>query len=275
MYNPYANQNPYETKMDDDPYKILNVSYDASMDDIRSSFKKIVMKVHPDRGGDAEIFNMVKNAYTYLFNLKKTESKVSTNRTYADVKKSRTTDSDTKLQLHKSQVERLTNNGALFNKIYDEHRVKNINDEGYSNYTEEEMDSMTKNNKTMEVFKDPEGINISCTGPCEYEELGKVNNRNFNSSSIKSGYSDFLDAYREKDITTMQNVRVSEYKNVDDLVKQRGNISHEMDETTKQEYARRERRDQKKASLRQFNLHKQDRMANKNFKLLQRSIQYR
>lgn len=46
-------------------YKTLQVSQDASIDEIRLSYRKLILKHHPDKGGSAEEFNTIQDAYCY------------------------------------------------------------------------------------------------------------------------------------------------------------------------------------------------------------------
>ena len=45
-----------------DYYKTLNVSNSASPSDIKSAFRKLSMKYHPDKGGDGEMFKKINDA---------------------------------------------------------------------------------------------------------------------------------------------------------------------------------------------------------------------
>lgn len=47
-------------------YEILGVEKDASADDIRRAYKKLAMKLHPDRGGSQEKFQELQHAYEIL-----------------------------------------------------------------------------------------------------------------------------------------------------------------------------------------------------------------
>lgn len=52
-----------------DPYKILGVPRTASKEDIKTAYKKLAKKYHPDVGGDAVKFAEITSAYEKLQNL--------------------------------------------------------------------------------------------------------------------------------------------------------------------------------------------------------------
>lgn len=47
-------------------YKILEIDQKASQEDIKKAYKKLAMKHHPDKGGDAEKFKKISEAYEVL-----------------------------------------------------------------------------------------------------------------------------------------------------------------------------------------------------------------
>ena len=57
--------------MSKDYYKILNLSKGASQDDVKRSFRELAHKHHPDKGGDAEKFKELNEAYQALGNPEK------------------------------------------------------------------------------------------------------------------------------------------------------------------------------------------------------------
>lgn len=52
-------------------YQLLEVPQDASTEDIKQSYRSLVLKYHPDRGGDPEKFKEIKEAYEILVNPEK------------------------------------------------------------------------------------------------------------------------------------------------------------------------------------------------------------
>ncbi|KAK8801138.1 hypothetical protein WA158_001908 [Blastocystis sp. Blastoise] len=71
--NPFGGQqggsrgNPVDTKF----YDLLEVSPNASQDEIKKAFRKLAMKHHPDKGGDPQTFAKIKEAYDILGNEEK------------------------------------------------------------------------------------------------------------------------------------------------------------------------------------------------------------
>ena len=59
--------------MTKDYYRILDVSKDATADDIKKAYRKLAMKYHPDKEfGDTVKFQQISNAYQFLMNKKDT-----------------------------------------------------------------------------------------------------------------------------------------------------------------------------------------------------------
>lgn len=56
---------------EDDPYTILNVSFESSIDEIKASYRKLAMQWHPDKNPDnndycTEMMKKINAAYHYL-----------------------------------------------------------------------------------------------------------------------------------------------------------------------------------------------------------------
>jgi DnaJ-class molecular chaperone len=50
----------------DDPYKILGIYRGTSIDEVKSAYKRLARLHHPDKGGDAEVFQTVNTAYSII-----------------------------------------------------------------------------------------------------------------------------------------------------------------------------------------------------------------
>lgn len=51
------------------PYKILGLSAGATGAEIRDAYRRLAQQHHPDKGGDAEMFQAVKKAFEALRNV--------------------------------------------------------------------------------------------------------------------------------------------------------------------------------------------------------------
>lgn len=49
-----------------DPYKVLGISAEASQQEIKRAYLSMADKYHPDHGGDAWVFEQIRNAYEQL-----------------------------------------------------------------------------------------------------------------------------------------------------------------------------------------------------------------
>jgi len=51
------------------PYEVLGVSKDATQAEIKTAYKRLAMRCHPDRGGDKDTFAELNNAYEILYDV--------------------------------------------------------------------------------------------------------------------------------------------------------------------------------------------------------------
>lgn len=52
-------------------YEVLGISKDASNSEIKKAYRKLAVQHHPDKGGDADKFKQISNAYETLSNKEK------------------------------------------------------------------------------------------------------------------------------------------------------------------------------------------------------------
>ena len=64
-FNPFF-QMPHNNIDNKTLYKELNIEQNASDSDIKKAFHKLAIKQHPDKGGNAEQFKKINNAYNIL-----------------------------------------------------------------------------------------------------------------------------------------------------------------------------------------------------------------
>jgi DnaJ-class molecular chaperone len=52
--------------MNDNIYEIFGIAKFANLEEIKIKYKELIKQNHPDKGGEAENFNRIKNAYEYI-----------------------------------------------------------------------------------------------------------------------------------------------------------------------------------------------------------------
>ena len=133
-----------------DPYKILNISRDFTEKDLKKAYLKAAMKAHPDRGGSEDEFQKVSIAYALLQKkLKNNEQQLQ----HDELKKKAEQD----ILLQDSNPVRnvnMTDNFDInvFNKIYNENRIEDVFDKGYSSWMKDNSVSERDNPKMFQSF---------------------------------------------------------------------------------------------------------------------------
>jgi len=271
--------------MELDPYEILNVPYDATITQIREQFKKLVLKHHPDRGGDPNIFNIVKQAYSYLYKYKLNEQKQleKEQRNFDKYTSQRNFQTDgLEREFQKLKINPKDKNIDMnkFNKIFEEHRIEDADERGYGfsrGGTREEADELLKkyaNKKAkkmeIEVYEEPEPTELTTDN---YKKLGQKHVKDFSSS--RSQYTDLQKAYTEYDSTTMKNYRTKEYKSVGEYETTRKNQNFQMSEEDKRKMRMKEQQELAMEEKRRYYVSQQDKQYEKQFNTLSRYITYK
>ena len=186
-----------------DSLKLFNLDKNYTLDDLKSAYKRLAMKTHPDKpGGNVEQFQLVTKCYMSLlekyknretdknFNDLRIGSKnyiedqnkynTTTTTTNTTTKANRKNDSNSKLPT----VEKDRFDSKLFNKIYEQNKLWESGDDGYGDWFQsEEADPPT------EVF-----------------------GKKFNLNVFNSTFEDY------KDKVTTENGAIQEYKEPQELI---------------------------------------------------------
>jgi len=275
-----------------DPYKVLGIDYSDDLDTIREKFKKLVLKVHPDRGGNTKDFQLVKNAYAYVYKHKKKMEKQLNNekRDIKEFKEELSTDmNNVKDTLSKNLKATGLNPKAVdmskFNEIFQKVKVKDAYDDGAGDFMKQDV---KPEKLQIAVVEDP----LSATGMAmgNVRELGVETVSDFSSFNIgKRGDSrncqtfdctDVRMAYQNREIIegNMKNVReesfLSKGTSVDSLVRKRSVIP-EMDPREMMRQSMRQQEEIAAEELRRYRAHKQDEMVARQFNNFANYLTYR
>jgi curved DNA-binding protein CbpA len=274
-----------------DPYKILGVSYSDDIETIRKRFKIMALKTHPDRGGNPKVFDIIKKAYSVIYNYRKKENEQLKKEerqydVYVDDRKKQS--KKLKKSFKKMKPIKVSNKNfdlKHFNRLFSEFKPNDDPDErGYEvEKTDERLDydeinrRYKKEDKKMEIkiFEEPEPVELTTEN---YKKLGitKVDTFSKKNSGKKMNYMDYREAYvQHDDITTMGNIREKEYKNMDDIKRDRSNISYDMTPEQRVEYETRLQREKQMEERRKFTVHQKDVENERIFNRMQNFIEFR
>jgi curved DNA-binding protein CbpA len=262
-----------------DPYSILGCSENCSIVDIKKSYKRLAMKWHPDRGGDSDKFNLLTKAYLSLIDKYKQSQD---NNSFSDLKISSTDYVKQQDNNPRENVKMDSDNFNIetFNKMYTENRLSDVNDEGYTNWYKEGEDiddtpiissdkfninifnsvfenSKNDNNSNSIVeYKDPIPTNIN--NELAFNNLGEGNINDFSGNSNNLNYTDLKVAHTKTKLIDTNKVNIKNYKNIEDLEKDRSNISYKMSNSDLKEYNNKKRLEEMTELSRQNRLKQND-----------------
>lgn len=170
-----------------DLLKLFHLKTDFSTQDLKNA-KSFVYKVHPDKSGlDKKFFLFFSNAYKILYKLHNFKSgnsnKYSMDQSYDNIVMDDSSESNKKiLEQHKEFTNIKTNHNEFnkwFNKQYEEHVIKDREDDGYGKWLKQENNEIQtaqnptqmaklieerkqlERNKQLTVYKTFEPLNTS------------------------------------------------------------------------------------------------------------------
>lgn len=262
------------------PYEILGVSTDSSSKEIKSAYRHLCMKHHPDKGGDERIFKKLTKAYQVMLERAKMKEDMKNHRDLQDGYRSYM---DSEMDCSAPKMPNFSGkkfNAEKFNALFDQNRVKSAYDRGYDegdddSEVEDENPSMGGyNNNTFnstfedikkkrmekgEVVKYKEPEPLIGFGNLQYSELGVDEIDDFSSEiHDKMQFTDLKAAYGRKSKIEIGESDRPEYRNVEDLQNARGRISYEMSEEDLEKEERRKYEEEMAEQRRLERLRRQD-----------------
>lgn len=288
---------PRSVKTHMNPYSILGIDKNYNEESLKKAYIRKAVKTHPDKGGDKDAFQQVTIAYTLL--LKKLGEKDSDRqhfelkRGHEDYRESGPTQMKQNVQYAKSRGpmggdDRFDAN--LFNKIYDENRLENVDDSGYGDWIErnamgEECEDNPKlfngnfnknlfhnvfnehkqkndkrGGKQIMQYEEPQALN---SGGHQLQVLGKGKAADFSSSEVLGGggvkYRDYKDAYTNSTLIDVASVNIGDRAgDIKSYQAQRSNVRHQMNAEEERQWKRGERDKERQEEKRLRNLQRDD-----------------
>ena len=279
----------YQTKLDDleknniDALRIFNLQSNFSLNELKSAFKKLAMQSHPDKPtGNVEQFQFITKCYLSL--LEKYKARES-DRPFNELKKGSQTYLEDQEQSRNAMMNSESFSASrkgkggrgggghhvdkekfdlkLFNKIYEQNKLWDSNDDGYGNWLssndaeeaptelfgnkfnlnvfnstfENYKEQLTSQSGAIQEYNEPREL-VSCsTG---FTDLDQDSRRIDDFSkplpiapngklTRELGYTDLKTAYTSRGAFIDPNkVEYKTYKNVEELKRDRGNVRYDM-----------------------------------------------
>lgn len=268
-----------------DPYTILGLQnrgggVGITLAEIKAAYKNLARKHHPDKGGNAERFKLITQSYCYLMNkygAKNSAAVEEHNKMTAPVVNRDYTNVDSNMQ--NLYVDKDNFDVKKFNDIFNKFKVEDVYDDGYGNImNNSEEPAMRQIDKNQTVFTDKfnkEVFNKMFENENIHDELIEYNgepealdsSKNLSFKELGQGkiadfgkdakFTDYKRAY-EKSRFNPNKVKYKEYRNVDELKRERGSISHEMTDEMREKIRRKEEREAEQERRRKEKLEQED-----------------
>ena len=246
--DPSIKQNTQNTQKIDldniDPYELYGIDRNKpiSLDELKTKYRTYALQTHPDKNnGETKNFIIVKECFRVIFEdykLKKNDKQ------YNELKNDSLgyLEKQQKQNFNNKKIDKNSFNIHKFNKVYNDNKIENVNDNGYDNWRDDnkfDSDDIQKDaNLTMNNFHDrfnsnvkiskdiihyekPRELFMNADNNCE--ELGKNSIDNYSGKTKNISYTDYKEAHTTTKLVDT-NIDFKTYKNVDELKHSRENI---------------------------------------------------
>ena len=288
--------------------KLFQLPDNFNMNDLKHAYKKLAIRTHPDRPkGSKEKFQVVTKCYFALIEkLKRNEKEKSFDKLRNDSR-------DYWEERHRDSMKNVNNknnNGLInpndknfnikvFNKIFEEYKLYDPNDEGYEDWLKESDDTpqpkvfsnkfnidvfnstfnnYKDNNQSSEIIEYKEPQAMISTNKMNYSDIDNYSKKEFTKTQEGRDdllYSDLKSAYTKSTLINPNNVNIKTYKNIDHYEHERNNISYTMTQEQLQQVALENKKKEYEEQQRLKRIQQQDALYENNYnKLHQRMISF-
>ena len=297
--NPSHNSNPsrdvgnefLRSIQEEDPARLLGLTKNYDLGDVKSAYRKLALKYHPDRNGGEgqETFNLITEAYNKCIE----KLKMSTQgKNFYDLKtgaQEYRENQEAKPMMNENFNENFVGRGFSvdkFNKIFSENRTTRPEDSGYREWLESnenkseepEMDptlvgnfnSRNFNSRFNEKVKPCKNEIIEYKNPRELftgggeqcETLGQTDIKNFSGHTKTIQYTDLREAHTKTRLVDPSTVNIQDRaKSMDEIKVNRGKKIKDYTESEWGEIKAAEIQQQQEEETRQINLKNVDEAA--------------
>lgn len=247
-----------------DPYKILELPKQYSLEQLKTNYKRLVYKHHPDKTVDVATtpaFQLLTACYKSL--LKQYEASKS-DKTFDELKQGSSSHykaMQPRVNIDLDVKERF--DLEKFNKVFDKVKVSDVYETGYKDWFSNEKFRSEKD-RSLIKYKEPMAAVV---GGADYFELGKNNASDWSGENISARSLHFTDcktAYLTEKLVDERTVKKrKEYTSVDDLKRDREKVSYTMTEKQQRALAKRKVKEEEEERRRLKALEKYDELVEK------------
>lgn len=249
FFNRPKNENDILKTYGIDPYKLYGFDKNGkiNINDLKNKYHTFAMQTHPDKnGGSDKNFNIIQSAYKKIMEditLKQEDKqyKELKNNSLDFIQKQVNTNiQNTKFNKDNFDINK-------FNKIYSDYKIDDANDNGYSNWIDENpydtedikpnvklnssnanfnkvFDKEIKiNSNQIQEYTDPRALFMNNKNTCSELGVDKVTNFTGETSSIK--YTDYKEAHTTNRLID-PNTKYKQYRSISELEHARSNIQN-------------------------------------------------
>lgn len=265
-----------------DPYQVLGLSKNFTLDQLKKHYKKLVLKYHPDIAINSSlntpIFQALTESYRTLYNEYNNRDKE------LDHQKLKQKFNDVKIQSSQNVNIMDANKSSKFdidkfNTLYEQYAIKDkaseINEKGYGDWLRK--DTGDSSARAVINYEEPQPLFASRL-VCNYNEIGADKVKDFTNYDSKLPYMDLMKAHTMTKIVDESSVQMpQQFKNVEQLKAHRSNIEYVMTPEEHREYELKLLKKKKKELDRQKRIQEDAKriedIYNKNHKVLLQQLQ--
>ena len=240
-----------------DMVRMFGLGANYTVDELKKAYKSLVIKHHPDKTLDVSTtptFQLITSCFKTLYNdlIVRAEQKeymqlksgFETERTKYKYANPLSTNAPKAQQGGGAKGEAF--NVKLFNELFSQVRVKDVNDDGYEAWQQDDNSLKEKNNNTIVKYVEPKPM-VSMLGKTQFAELGAGRVKDFGAPHVMGGlvFSDLRVAHTTDRLVDEDKVaKRKEYKNVQQLEIDRAAMPTQMSEDELRVYLKHKAREE-------------------------------
>ena len=231
-----------------DPYELFNLTKNFTLDELKSSYKKLALVTHPDKpNGSPEKFQLVTKTYLSLlekYNISQADKQ------YLDLRNSSRDYISNQSKTFNPESKDFDID--LFNKIYNENKLEDANDHGYeewcldNQYDSDEIKQSSlfsnkfnldvfnntfqnqKSTKDVVIYREPESL---VSSKMNFSEIAEENITDYGGKSKNLDFTDYKQAYTTCSKINPGRINRKNYNNLTELKNDRSKVSYILSES--------------------------------------------